>query len=59
MDSFEPVRAAATKLHARLVADGADPWRPFALVNAAVAKLGLDLAWLPEGDPALKGALGG
>jgi len=56
MDAFETIRVTAAALHAKLVATGADPDQPIALVGAAVADLDLELAWLPEGDPALKGA---
>jgi DNA helicase II / ATP-dependent DNA helicase PcrA len=56
MDAFETIRVSAAALHAKLVAAGADPDQPMALVRAAAADLELELAWLPEGDPALKGA---
>jgi DNA helicase II / ATP-dependent DNA helicase PcrA len=56
MNAFEPVRIAAASLHASVVAKGADPSRPMELVEAAVKHLGLELAWLPQGDPVLKGA---
>jgi DNA helicase II / ATP-dependent DNA helicase PcrA len=56
MDAFEPVREAAAQLYAELVATGADASRPLALVEAAVRRLDLYLAWLEPGDPALKGA---
>lgn len=56
MDAFEPIRSAAAALHQALVAKGADPLNPLALVEAAAADLDLELAWLPVGDPALKGA---
>jgi DNA helicase II / ATP-dependent DNA helicase PcrA len=56
MDIFEPVRDAAARLRAELVADGADSFRPMELVEAAVRRLDLELIWLPPGDPALKGA---
>src|SRR5271170_6071189 len=55
MDSFEPIRAAAEHLHHQ-VADGAPPKKPMELVSAAIKHLNLELAWLPSGDPALKGA---
>jgi DNA helicase-2/ATP-dependent DNA helicase PcrA len=56
MDAFEPVREVAAQLHEKLVTAGTDPLRPSMLVEAAVGNLGLELAWLPEGDVALKGA---
>ncbi len=56
MDAFQPIRDIAARLHGELVADGIDPWRPSALIEAAVSKLGLEIAWLPPTDPALKGA---
>src|ERR1700730_8210772 len=56
MDVFEPVRVAASSLHATVVAKGADPSRPTELVEAAVKHLDLELVWLPAGDPFLKGA---
>jgi DNA helicase-2/ATP-dependent DNA helicase PcrA len=56
MDAFETIRASAAALHARLVAAGAEPDQPMSLVSAAIADLDLELAWLPENDPALKGA---
>jgi superfamily I DNA/RNA helicase len=56
MDAFETIRVAAAALHEKLVAAGVNPDQPMALVAAAVADLDLELAWLPEGDPALKGA---
>ncbi|MDP2780403.1 UvrD-helicase domain-containing protein, partial [Devosia sp.] len=56
MDAFEPIRSAAAALHQALVAKGADPLNPLALVEAAAADLDLELVWLPAGDPALKGA---
>ncbi len=56
MDGFELIRMAAEKLHAKAVAAGADEFNPLALVQAAVRELDLELAWLEEGDPALKNA---
>lgn len=56
MDAFEPIRADAAALQAALVAEGADPLDPLALVVAAVVHLDLELTWLTPGDPALKGA---
>jgi Zn-dependent peptidase ImmA (M78 family) len=56
MDAFETIREAAAALHAKLVAKGVDPDKPFDLATAAAADRNAELAWLPEGDPALKGA---
>ena len=56
MDGFEPIRATASCLHEAVVAAGADPLDPSALVAGAVDRLDLELVWLPAGDPALKGA---
>ena len=36
---------------------GADPSRSWAMVEAAIRQLEIELVWLPAGDPALKGAL--
>ena len=56
MDAFEPVRDAAADLHFQLAAAAAVPPQPMELVDAAIGYLDLELAWLPSGDPALKGA---
>src|SRR5580700_443327 len=56
MDAFEPVRAAASRLHFTVAAEAGVLKQPMALVQAALAHLNLELAWLPSGDPALKGA---
>src|SRR5437899_313830 len=56
MDAFDPVRLAASCLHEKLVAAGADPLKPALLVDAAIRDLELELYWLAPGDPALKGA---
>ena len=56
MDGFEPIRVAATNLHEAVVAAGCNPLYPSALVEAAISHLNLELAYLPAGDPALKGA---
>ena len=56
MDPFEPIRSKAAALHEELLSEGKDPFDPLALVQAAVERRDLDLAWLPQGDPALKGA---
>ena len=56
MEAFEAVRIAAATFHSDLTAAGADPDQPMALALAAVKRLDLELAWLPVGDPILKGA---
>lgn len=56
MESFETVRKIAADLHDELVSAGANGDQPMTLVYAAIEKSELELAWLKEGDPALKGA---
>jgi DNA helicase-2/ATP-dependent DNA helicase PcrA len=56
MDGFDPIRSKAVRLHAALVADGADALDPSSLVDAAIRHHDLELVWLPPGDPALKNA---
>src|SRR5919204_1917208 len=56
MDAFDPIREAAARLHPELVTMGENPSRSWAMVEAAIRQLELELAWLPAGDPALKGA---
>ena len=56
MDGFEPVRAAANRLHEAVLSIGCDPVDPMALVTTAIDHLDLELVYVPEGDPALKGA---
>ena len=56
MDGFEPVRVAATRLHESVLSIGCDPVDPLALVTTAIDHLDLELAYVPAGDPALKGA---
>ena len=56
MDPFEPIRSKAAALHEELLLEGKDAFDPLALVQAAVGCFNLDLVWLPQGDPALKGA---
>jgi DNA helicase II / ATP-dependent DNA helicase PcrA len=56
MDGFDPIRDTAARLHTELVTTGADPSRSWAMVEAALRQLELELVWLPAGDPALKGA---
>lgn len=56
MASFEPIREAAAALHRSVVNASVDALDPWALVTAAVERLGLELFELPASDPALKGA---
>lgn len=56
MNSFEAIRENAKQLHGEVLASGADPLKPMALVEAAASILDLEIAWLAPGDPALKGA---
>jgi superfamily I DNA/RNA helicase len=56
MDAFEPIREVARTLHDTVVAGGADASQPMALVARAIRELGLELFWLPDDDPALKGS---
>lgn len=56
MDSFEPIRRAATALRDELVAADIDPFRPLDLVKAAVEKREIELIFLEKGHTALKGA---
>ena len=56
MDSFESVRLDASNLYVDIIDKAAAPKLPLDLVNAAIAHLELEVAWLSPGDPALKGA---
>jgi len=56
MDPFEPIRARAAALHGALVLAGADPFDPLTLALAAAGRRGIEVVWLPRGDPGLKGA---
>ena len=56
MDGFEPARVAATRLHESVLSIGCDPVDPLTLVTTAIDHLDLELAYVPAGDPALKGA---
>ena len=56
MDPFETIRFKAAALHEELLSEGKDPFDPLALIQAAAEYRDLDLVWLPQGDPALKGA---
>ena len=55
MDPFDPIRSKAAALHEKLVAEGNDSFDPLAIVKAAVRRRDLNLVWLAQGDPALKG----
>ena len=54
MDTFEPIRAEAMRLHVAVVTSGADTLSPMSLVAAAIKHHELELVWLPVGDPGLK-----
>jgi DNA helicase-2/ATP-dependent DNA helicase PcrA len=56
MDPFEPIRSRAAALHRELVLAGGDPFDPLSLAQAAAGRRGIEVVWLPRGDPALKGA---
>jgi superfamily I DNA/RNA helicase/Zn-dependent peptidase ImmA (M78 family) len=56
MDAFEKIRLAAEALHEKLVAKGFDPDKPLDFVKAGAADKDIEVSWLKEGDPALKGA---
>jgi hypothetical protein len=56
MEAFEPIRDVASRLHFQFAAARASRKQPMELVDAALTHLNLELAWLPSGDPALKGA---
>lgn len=56
MDAFEPVREAASRLHVAIAGETGALKPPMDIVRAALTHLKLDFAWLPSGDPALKGA---
>jgi superfamily I DNA/RNA helicase len=57
MDAFQAVRADACELHAKVVAQGSDPFRAESLVSRALNELKLELVWLQPDDPALHGAI--
>ena len=56
MEPFGPIRAAACRLHDKLLAAGADPLHPAEMVEAAALHLELELIPLAPGDTLLKGA---
>src|ERR1700733_12729093 len=56
MDAFEAVRDTASRLHFAVAGKAGALRQPMDLVGAALNHLELELAWLPSGDPALKGA---
>lgn len=56
MDAFDPIRKAAGELHHDLVVAGSNALNILELVTNAASKLDIDVAWLPPGDPVLKGA---
>ena len=56
MNAFEAIRKSAARLHEQLVAIGADPRDPAALVAKAIEHLKLEVSYLEPGNTALKGA---
>jgi DNA helicase-2/ATP-dependent DNA helicase PcrA len=56
MDTFEPIRAEAIRLHEAVIAAGADSLSPTSMVAAALKHYELELVYLPAKDPALKGS---
>lgn len=58
MDAFETIRRQAASIHREAVANGSDPWRPLALVTAAIEPRVPNLWWLTPGDPLLRGGRG-
>ena len=57
MDTFEPFRDAARKLHDIAVAKGANANVPMQLITGALDELGIELFWVPSDDPLLKNSL--
>ena len=55
MDSVELARQVAAQLHANLVAWGADPWSPYALVIAEARRRGIDVEPTAAGAAILNG----
>lgn len=56
MEAFELIHRQASALHDKVVAAGADPFDVSALVLAVAADRGLEVVFVPKGDPGLKGA---
>jgi superfamily I DNA/RNA helicase/Zn-dependent peptidase ImmA (M78 family) len=56
VNAFEAIRKSAARLHSEVVAKGADPCDPAALVEKAIGHLGLEVSYLDPGNAALKGA---
>jgi superfamily I DNA/RNA helicase len=56
LEPFELVRRQASVLHDKVVAAGCSPFDVPRLVGAIAAARGLEVLYLPKGDPGLKGA---
>ncbi|RUX23021.1 ImmA/IrrE family metallo-endopeptidase [Mesorhizobium sp. M2A.F.Ca.ET.037.01.1.1] len=56
MEAFELIRRQAAALHENVVAAGANPFDIPKLVFAAAGARDLEISFLPDGDPGLKGA---
>lgn len=55
MDAVELARQRAAVLHDEVVAAGADPWKPWAIVETAARLRGIDLEPINPGSPLLAG----
>jgi len=56
MDAVELARQTAAELHAKAVAAGADPWKPYTFVIAVALSLGLEIDPVQPGSAVLNGA---
>src|ERR1700761_941586 len=55
MDAIELARQAAARLHAEAVANGHDPWKPYAFAKAEAERRGLDVEVTAQGAAVLDG----
>lgn len=55
MDAIELARQAAARLHAQAVANGHDPWQPYAFARAEAERRGLDVEVTTPGATVLDG----
>jgi superfamily I DNA/RNA helicase/Zn-dependent peptidase ImmA (M78 family) len=55
MDAIELARQAAARLHAQALANGHDPWKPYAFATAEAQRRGLDVEVAAEGAAVLDG----
>jgi Zn-dependent peptidase ImmA (M78 family) len=55
MDAIELARQAAARLHAQAVANGHDPWKPYAFAKAEAERRGLDVEVAAQGAAVLDG----